>query len=156
MEIVIAIASVLKLSQEQIKNYEEWATVYFVRFHSGSPKFVSKKAVASAIAVRNTQLWVICCSAQEKNWFQKIWVAKLSLNARAEFKYDFLPKVRKHNPDRGGKDIEFRIASPGLYKDSEGSYFEVRYTSEGLRFTRYLMPHEARTILLNTRPIPAI
>lgn len=45
MNLINAIASTLKVSPNQIKSVDEWASVYFVRFTVGRPTFVSKKGV---------------------------------------------------------------------------------------------------------------
>lgn len=155
IEVLKAIASVLKVSETQIKSHEEWAQVYFVRFASGRPKFVSKKEVAKAIAKRNTQLWVLRFDGQG-NWRDDVWVCKLvGFDPTYNFKRDWIKGESSRNR-KGGKDITFKIVEPGIYQDCDRSYFEVRYTEEGLRFCRFMTKYEARTILANMRPIPII
>lgn len=157
IEVLKAIASVLKISETQIKSHEEWAQVYFVRFANGRPKFVSKKEVAKAIAKRNTQLWVLPYYGKE-NWHNKVWVARLTgFDPKYNFVRDWLENGKSSRNREGGKNIEFKITEPGIYHDWSGSYFEVKYTEEGLRFCRFLAgKYEAYTILANMRSIPII
>lgn len=42
---ITQIAQHLNISSNQVKEVQEWAYVYFVKFTKGSPRFVSKKVV---------------------------------------------------------------------------------------------------------------
>lgn len=144
MEIINAIAKVLNISENQIKCYEEWAKVYLVQFNVGRPKFVSKLEVGKHLPLN----WTLKVGRRQ----YRAWIAKLiGLDQRYGFSRKFIDGVTTEWGRKEPVEQQFTITEPGLYQDSDGDYFEVRYVNGKLDFTRYMCKDEAKTIIANIR-----
>ena len=108
----------------EIVEYREWQHVYFVRFTSGRPTFVSKKAV-NLTAAPAPVIWTLRASTRREQRAKK-WVARIvGTDATYGSSRQFLEADEIDWGRHGAVKCEYILSQPGYYHDSDGDYFEI-------------------------------
>lgn len=126
---ISAICQILNCEENQIKEYQEWNKVYFVKFRVGRPTFVSRKKVLKLLPLRI----LLTRSKREKPWAAKLTGLCKTFGFEREF-------LELEDPEFGRKGLEKGyavICEEGWYHFCDGDYSLVRYTEElGLKIVK--------------------
>lgn len=127
MKVINAIASILNISENQIKSITEWSRIYFVQFNVGRPTFVSRAAV------KRLQPFSFTLEAGRRG--AKPWVARITgLDGGVYgFAREFVePTAIEWAGKKGCKSADYAIAVEGIYQDSESGYYRVFRNAAGI------------------------
>jgi hypothetical protein len=127
MKLINAVASILNVSENQIKSVTEWSVVYFVQFNVGRPTFVSKVAAKRLMPFRFT------LEAGRKG--AKPWVARITgLDGGVYgFAREFVePTAIEWAGKKGCKSADYEITVEGIYQDSDSGYYRVFRNAKGI------------------------
>ena len=120
------------LTGKAIVSFEEWEYVYFVKFASGRPTFVSKKKVVMELNlnVLSPVIWTL--EAQMRRQEGKKWVARITgTDEKYGLARQFISPTIIEWGRYGARKAVFEIDSPGYYQDSDGDYFKVFVGPDG-------------------------
>jgi hypothetical protein len=126
MELINAIASILKVSPNQIKSVDEWKKVYFVRFNVGRPTFVSKRQAKTLMPLTFT------LDAGRRG--SKPWVARITGAGGGQYGFarQFVePTSIEWAGKKGCKSASFALSEVGIYQDSDSGYYRVLRGADG-------------------------
>ena len=104
----------------EIVEYREWQHVYFVRFISGRPTFVSKAAVNSPSPV----IWKLTGNTPSEQTFGK-WVNRIEKDGLYMLQRIVVKPQDIEWGTWGTTLVTFVIDEPGYYLDSNNHYFQV-------------------------------
>ena len=117
------VAAFLNIQECEIKEIQVWAKVLFVKFVKGSPRFVSKKAIApqiSKIKVIEPMTYIL------KGRGSKKWLAKIQgTDPTYGLDRKFLTADEIIWDKKGMKEAHFIIEECGYYHDSDDDYILV-------------------------------
>lgn len=140
MEIINAIAVVLGIEENQIKSFETWEKVFFIKFNIGRPTFVSKRKVHALLPMS----WKLTVGRRST----KAWVAKLvGICPTYAFQREWLEGEVIVWGKKKAEKMKFLISEPGLYHDSDDDYFLVGQKEGRLDFIRCMCRGEAEQML---------
>ena len=115
------------LTGKTIISFEEWEYVYFVKFASGRPTFVSKRKIAMEslnLNVLSPVTWTLEASMRRQEG--KKWVARITgKDEKYGLARQFISPTAIEWGKYGMKKAVFELDAPGYYQDSDGDYFKV-------------------------------
>jgi hypothetical protein len=118
------IAAVLNRPAAKIKTVETWAKVFFVKFTSGSPRFVSIAKVA-ALATAQPKPFTFTMDADRSR--RKPWAARITGLSGDQYKLSrewLTPSDIAWNR-KGCESAAYTITEQGIYQDQDSGYYRV-------------------------------
>lgn len=149
MKLINAIASILSVSENQIKSVTEWSKVYFVQFNVGRPTFVSKAAVK--------RLQPFCFTLEAGRRGAKPWVARITgLDGGVYgFAREFVePATIEWAGKKGCKSADYEISAAGIYQDSDSGYYRVFRNAKDILTYEDISYEEVKYALKKVAEVP--
>lgn len=149
MKLINAVASVLSISENQIKFITEWSKVYFVQFNVGRPTFVSK------VAVKRLQPFRFTLEAGRRG--AKPWVARITgLDGGVYgFSREFVEPISiEWAGKKGCKSADYALLVEGIYQDSDSGYYRVFRNAIGILIYEEISYDEVKYALKKAAEVP--
>lgn len=121
-----AIATLTNRQASEIATVETWAKVFFVKFVSGSPRFVSIAKVAELMAAQSAPVFEFTLDAGRRR--SKPWVRKITGLSGDQYKVegDWVQPTSIEWDRKGCVSADYSLSADGYYQDSCDGYYQIK------------------------------